>query len=187
MVFSPEVREALQQGNLAVIPTDTLYGIVCMARSRKVVEKLYRIRGRDQNKPCILLIGDITALKEFDIVLNAKERALLEQHWPGPLSVVFDCPGSRWEFLHRGSETLAFRIPHDEELRMFLSTTGPLLCPSANKQGEPPARTVEEARCSFGEQVAVYVEGGRREGHPSTVARLKNGAWEVLRAGAAIL
>jgi len=74
MIFSREVAEALQKGELVVIPTDTLYGIVCSARDKEAVEKLYRIRGRDAAKPCIILIADISGLKEFGIVLSEADR-----------------------------------------------------------------------------------------------------------------
>lgn len=184
MLFSDKVIRLLQAGKLAVIPTDTLYGIVCAARSQEAVEKLYHIRGRDTAKPCILLIDDISAFGEFGIFVNKADRQALEKVWPGKVSVVFDCAVDEWEYLHRGTATLAFRVPDDEGLRTLLRTTGPLLAPSANQEGQQPARTVVEAENYFGDHVAVYVDGGSRESLPSTVARLRSGVWEVLRTGA---
>ncbi|MEK9151283.1 MAG: L-threonylcarbamoyladenylate synthase [Patescibacteria group bacterium] len=184
MLFSEELIRFLREGQLAVIPTDTLYGIVCAARSREAVERLYRVRGRDVAKPCILLIDDISALEEFGIALSEADTKALEKVWPGKVSVVFDCPEKRFEYLHRGTKTLAFRIPDGQELRALIRKTGPLLAPSANQEGQPPARTVVEARNYFGDQVATYVDGDYRESLPSTVARLRGGVWEVLRQGA---
>jgi L-threonylcarbamoyladenylate synthase len=187
MVFSSEVAEALQAGELAVIPTDTLYGIVCQAKSADAVEKLYRARGRDDAKPCIILIADISELKDFGIEVSSLDEQALSKHWPGKVSVVFDCTVSsleEWKYLHRGTHTLAFRVPADEELRNLLRNTGPLLAPSANPEGKEPAHTVKEAKDYFGDLVSVYVDGGYRNSLPSTVARLENGVWKVLREGA---
>ena len=188
MLFSDDVISSLQLGKLAVIPTDTLYGIVCSARDKEAVEKLYHLRGRDAAKPCIILIADISGLKEFGIVLSEADAKTLHKVWPGKVSVVFDCLGDEWVHLHRGgTKTLAFRVPDDEGLRNLLHNTGPLSAPSANLEGQPPAHTTAEAKNSFGDQVALYVDGGHRESLPSTVARLHDGVWKVLRQGEIIL
>lgn len=189
MLFSDAIIRSLQKGELAVLPTDTVYGIVCTALVRETVEKLYHVRGRSATKPCIVLIADISDLQEFGIVPSEVDTEILERHWPGKVSVVFDCPdeNKKWEYLHRGTETLAFRIPLDEGLRNLLRNTGPLLAPSANGEGQPPAHTLAEAKEYFGDQVAIYADGGYRESLPSTVARLRNGVWEVLREGAVVL
>jgi L-threonylcarbamoyladenylate synthase len=189
MLFSDATVQSLRKGELAVLPTDTMYGIVCAAPIREAVEKLYRARQRAPVKPCIILIADISDLREFGIVPSAVDIEVLKRHWPGKVSVVFDCPdeNEKWEYLHRGMKTLAFRVPDDEELRNLLCTAGPLLAPSANKEGCLPAHTLAEAKDYFGDQVSVYVDGGYREGLSSTVARLRSGVWEVLREGAVAL
>lgn len=187
MVFPQTVVEALQNNQRAVIPTDTLYGIVCTARSEDAVEKLYRARGRDLAKPCIILIADISELKNFGIQVSSLDEQALSTYWPGKVSVVFDCVSDKWTYLHRGTKSLAFRIPDDEELRTLLRNTGPLLVPSANTEGMPPAHTIEEAKNYFGDQVSVYVDAGYQDSLPSTVARLRNGVWETLREGAVTL
>ena len=187
MLFSDDIISSLRAGKLAVIPTDTLYGIVCSARDKEAVEKLYRIRGRHETKPCIILIADISGLEEFGITLSEADEKALSQVWPGKVSVAFDCAfenAEEWNYLHRGTKALAFRIPDDEELRTLLRNTGPLSAPSANPEGKSPAHTVAEAKSYFGDQVVIYVDGGYRDSFPSTVARLHNGVWEVLREGA---
>ena len=187
MLFSETLVQSLRQGHLAVIPTDTLYGIVCLAHSPEAVAELYRVRGRDPDKPCIILIDDIAALSHFGIALTAADTQALKKVWPGPVSVVFDCPSPEYRYLHRGTETLAFRMPADDELRTLLRNTGPLLAPSANPEGQQPARTVPEAKRYFGAGVLSYVDGGRRESLPSTVARLRGGVFEILRQGKTVL
>lgn len=177
----------MKNGAVAVIPTDTVYGIVCSVRLPDVVEKLYTLRGRDHHKPCIILLSDISGLEEFGIAVSTSDGALLHTVWPGKVSVVFDCPKEQWLYLHRGTKTLAFRVPDDRELRNLLHNIGPLIAPSANTAGSLPAHTLAEAKNYFGDQISLYVDGGYCESLPSTVARLKNGVWEVLRKGAVTL
>lgn len=186
MLFSDALVQSLRKGKLAVIPTDTLYGIVCSARDKETVDKLYHIRGRDVSKPCIILLADISGLEEFGIALSKTDEKVLNERWPGKVSVVFDCldENEKWSYLHRGTETLAFRVPDDEELRNLLRNTGPLLAPSANMEGQLPAHTIAVAKAFFGDHITIYVDGGYRDSLPSTVARLRNGVWEVLREGA---
>lgn len=187
MPFPTTLIQTLQAGHLAVIPTDTLYGIVCSAYAPDAVAELYRARGRTPDKPCIILIDDVSALLHFDIVLTDANTQALKKVWPGKVSVILDCPALRYAYLHRGTDTLAFRIPADEELRTLLRNTGPLLAPSANTEGQPPARTLAEAKAYFGNAVSIYVDGGYRESQPSTVVRLANGAYTVIRHGAGAL
>jgi len=78
-------------------------------------------------------------------------------------------------------------MPGDVDLREFLSSTGPVIAPSANPSGEPPAETAEEAEAYFHDDVDFLVDAGRRTGAPSTVARIEGGKWKVLREGAVIL
>ena len=111
----------------------------------------------------------------------AAERAMLASVWPGSVSVILPCPDTRWGHIHRGTETVAFRVPDDAELREFLSSSGPIIAPSANPSGLPPATTVEEADAYFHDDADFLVDGGRLSGVPSTVARIVDGKWDVLR------
>src|SRR5688500_14387435 len=127
-----KVVEILKQGGVGILPTDTLYGLVCSALNSKSVERVYRLRRRSPDKPSIILISEIADLKLFGIYLDQFTEDFLISHWPAPLSVVLPCLEDKFEYLHRGTKTLAFRVPDDENLRSLLSQTGPLIAPSAN-------------------------------------------------------
>jgi len=173
---------ALKAGGLAVIPTDTIYGLVCSALDPAAVQHLYALRQRDPAKPCVILISQLDDLQRFDLTVSAIQQTTLATYWPGPVSVVLPCKSADWVYLHRGAMSLAFRMPADETLRTFLAQTGPLLAPSANPEGSQPATTVAEAQAYFGAQVAVYVDGGQRDGKPSRLVRLDaRAAAETLR------
>jgi tRNA A37 threonylcarbamoyladenosine synthetase subunit TsaC/SUA5/YrdC len=106
------------------------------------------------------------------------------------VSVVLPLPSNlsvlkNWHYLHRGSGTLAFRLPRPTALRALLKATGPLAAPSANPAGQPPATTIKEARAYFGLKVAVYADGNAHSGSPSTLVHLAaDGALTLLRPGA---
>lgn len=166
------------------MPTDTLYGVVASAMDAAAVERVYRVRGRDEGKPCIVLIGDIDALERFGIVLGERMRSMLEEVWPGKVSVILPCPDERFAYLHRGTGTIAFRVPDVPALRGLLRKTGPLIAPSANPQGKPPAKTIAEAKNYFGDTVDFYIDGGTLDSEPSTVVRFIDGKLSVVREGA---
>lgn len=174
----------LNGNGIVVMPTDTLYGIVGKALNPRVVERIYQIRKRTPSKPCIILIGDISELGKFLIVLNQEEEKTLKEYWgkPHPVSIVLDCPEERFSYLHRGTKTLAFRIPHPNKLKDLLLKTGPLIAPSSNIEGMPPAQNIASARQYFGDSVDLYVDGGIITGSASKIIKLhKDGSVSILR------
>jgi L-threonylcarbamoyladenylate synthase len=162
----------LAAGQLVVMPTDTIYGLVCSARRPEAVERLYAVRQRNPQTPCIVLIGAVSQLEEFGIGLSTALQAQLANYWPGPTSIVLSCADPKWKYLRRGRYTLAVRLPDYPALRSLLLAAGPLIAPSANLPGHPPATTVREAQAYFGEAVDVYIDGGTLTGAPSRLIGL---------------
>lgn len=191
MKCSQQIIKFLKEGGVGVVPTDTVYGIVCSALNEKSVEKVYEIRRRRPDKPCIILIADISDLSLFGIGIdspsNQVTKQLIGQLWPGPVSIVLPCNKEELSYLHRGTNTLAFRLPANEDLRAMLRETGPLIAPSANPEGQAPAVTIEKAREYFSDSVDFYEDAGPRAGEPSTVVSVENGRIRILRQGSAII
>jgi len=177
----------LAAGGVGVLPTDTIYGIVGSALRKKTVERIYRLRRRDTKKPMIVLISSLADLRLFGIALNKKERVLAQRMWPGKVSIVMPCPSKKFAYLHRGMKTLAFRMPEPSWLRTLLKRTGPLVAPSANLAGDPPAKTITAAKRYFAANVEFYANAGRRISRPSTIIKIENGTLSVLRKGAVIV
>jgi tRNA threonylcarbamoyl adenosine modification protein (Sua5/YciO/YrdC/YwlC family) len=177
-----EVIDVLSRnGAIAVIPTDTVYGVVARASDKQAVSRLYELKQR-HHKPGTLIAASIDQL----VTLGIPRRYLkaVEQYWPGAVSVVIPC-GPALEYLAQGQHSLAIRIPSKPDLLQLLEQTGPLLTSSANRPGEPTATNVAGARAYFGDRVDYYQDGGNLEGQaPSTVIRIIDDAVEVLRAGA---
>jgi L-threonylcarbamoyladenylate synthase len=175
----------LKQGGIIVAPTDTIYGVLGSALNRKTVENIYKVRARDKGKPCIVLISSFSQLGKFDIKISKEQKKSLEAFWPGKVSVVLDCKNKKFSYLHRGTDTIAFRMvgPKNKNLYKVISKAGPLSAPSANPEGLPSAKNIVEAKKYFGNKIDLYINGGTKISKPSTLIRFKDGEIEILRQG----
>ncbi|MBP6912245.1 MAG: threonylcarbamoyl-AMP synthase [Candidatus Pacebacteria bacterium] len=184
------MRKKLQPYNgICILPTDTLYGLCTSALDKNAIEKIYEMKGRDDTKPFIILISNIKDLETFGVSLSLirKHRQLLDTLWPGKVSIIFplkQIAQQKYRYLHRGTGTLAFRVPKKKSLVAFLKTSGPLVAPSANLQGKKPAETISEAKKYFGNDVDHYIGGGRLRGSPSSIVEIANdGTVNLVREG----
>ncbi len=173
--------DTLKRGGAVVMPTDTIYGIVGRAQDESVVKRIYKIRKRDENKPCIILIGNINELEKFGINFTEEQKREIKK-CVEPTSFVVDFDNEKFSYLHRGTKTLAFRLPVQKELRGLLIETGPLIAPSANLEGLSPAKNIDEAEKYFGDAVDLYMDGGTIESKASKIIELhKDGSVSILR------
>lgn len=171
--------EVLKDGGVAVIPTDTVYGVVCTAADQGAVKRLYELKSRE-NKPGTVIAASIDQL----VGLGIKRRCLtaVEQFWPNPISV--EIPHDMM-YLNQNTGRQAFRIVSDKKLLEMLEKTGPLLTSSANLPGKPESKTIDEAKRYFDDKIDFYLDGGEmKEAKPSTLIRIVDDAVEVLRQGA---
>lgn len=169
-------------GDIAVIPTDTIYGIVAQATNPSAVQKIYDVKQRNPSKPFIILISSLDDLKLFEIPLSKTVNDLLDTYWPGPVSIILDCPNPQFEYLHRGTDALAFRLPQNEKIRQLIKVTGPLVAPSANPEGLPTATNISEAKAYFDGRITCYIEGDVNT-NPSKIIRITgDGSEEIIRA-----
>ena len=165
-----------------MLPTDTIYGIVGSALKPTTVERIYQLRKRNPKKPMIILVSSITDLKRFGVNLDSKTKKILKRFWPGKVSIILPCPSKKFVYLHRGTKTLAFRLPAKKSLCALLRKTGPLVAPSANIEGKRSARTIAEAKHYFGSRVDFYLDIGRLAGKPSKLVNLLGRRRAVVRA-----
>lgn len=174
----------IKEGKIGVMPTDTIYGIVGSALNPRTVQDIYLIRDRDSSKPMIILISSLEDLKKFNIFLSPEQKEYLQKIWPNPVSVILPCSDQVFVYLHRNKNSLAFRLPKNEDLLKVLKETGPLVAPSANPEKQKPAEDIEEAKKYFGDKISFYLDGGKIQSKPSTVLQLyEDGSHIVLRKG----
>jgi len=180
-----DALDILKKGGIAVIKTDTLYGIVADATNKEAVERIYQIKKREKDKPFIILIPDVSFIKQFGINISEREKEILNEKG---ITVIIDLPEEKLKdlkYLHRGKNSLAFRIPDKKDLIEFLYKLGkPVVAPSANISGQEPATTIEEAIKNLGENIDIYIDQGKSDTLPSTIVKVKqNGKIEILRQG----
>lgn len=178
----PRLDVLLQSDDaIGVLPSDTLYGVMCRAADKAAVTRLYALKQRE-HKPGTVIAASVEQL--VDLGIPRRYLKAVVQFWPNPISVVVPTTPAL-AYLDQSKMSLAVRVPDDPAIIQLLQKHGPLLTSSANQPGQPPATTIQEAQAYFGAAVDFYVDGGDLSGREgSTIIRVVDDAVEVLRQGA---
>jgi L-threonylcarbamoyladenylate synthase len=176
---------ALSRGELALIPTDTVYGVAADAFTPAAVTRLLAAKNRGRSMPVPVLIGEASTLAGLVAVVPPVATRLAEAFWPGGLTLVVEHARTLAWDLGDAEGTVAVRLPDDDVARDLLRRTGPLAVSSANRSGRPAATTAAEAQYQLGEHAAVVLDGGPRlDSRPSTIVDCTAPTPRVLRIGA---
>lgn len=181
--------EVLLSGGVAVIPTDTVYGLAAHPDFPAAVERLYTIKGREAKKPIALLAADAQAVARFGYPLVG-EAQRLAAFWPGALTLVIAPAGAGTAPTRADAVPEGFRVPDHAWTRRLLAKCGGVLrVTSANLSGQRPATDAPQALADVGLSADLVVDDGISPGGvPSTVVRVKHdGTHEILRQGALTL
>jgi L-threonylcarbamoyladenylate synthase len=176
---------AVQEGQLVVLPTDTVYGVGADAFNAEAVSALLAAKGRGRSMPPPVLVGSVAAAAALAESLGAFGQDLIDEFWPGPLTLIFRAsPTLMWD-LGDTLGTVAVRMPLHPIALDLLRRTGPMAVSSANKHGLPAATTADEAQAQLGDEISVYLDGGPcADNVPSTILDLTGSVPRLLRAGA---
>ncbi len=176
---------AVQEGQLVVLPTDTVYGVGADAFNPGAVTALLAAKGRGRSMPPPVLVGSVRAAAALTESLGAFGQDLIDEFWPGPLTLVFrSSPTLMWD-LGDTMGTVAVRMPLHPVALDLLRRTGPMAVSSANRHSLPAAATAVAAQDQLGDSVAVYLDGGPcADNVPSTILDLTGTVPRMLRAGA---
>jgi tRNA threonylcarbamoyl adenosine modification protein (Sua5/YciO/YrdC/YwlC family) len=176
---------AARAGELIVLPTDTVYGIGADAFIPAAVTTMLAAKGRGRNMPPPVLVGTARAAAALVDDLGAFGQDLIDEFWPGALTLVFRAsPTLLWD-LGDTKGTVALRMPLHSIALDVLRQTGPLAVSSANRHGQPSAVSADEAEQQLGEAVSIYLDGGPcADNIPSTILDLTSVIPKVLRVGA---
>jgi tRNA threonylcarbamoyl adenosine modification protein (Sua5/YciO/YrdC/YwlC family) len=179
-----EAAAALRKGELVVLPTDTVYGLAADAFDPAAVASLLAAKGRGRQAPPPVLVGTVRAAAALVEDFGTAGEDLIDQFWPGGLTLVCRARQSLVWDLGDTKGTVAVRMPLHQVTLDLLKRTGPLAVSSANHSGEPSATTAAEAEAKLGESVAVYLDGGPCPGDAaSTIVDLTGTVPRLLRAG----
>ncbi|MUL40068.1 threonylcarbamoyl-AMP synthase [Streptomonospora sp. PA3] len=180
-----DAASSVRRGELVVLPTDTVYGIGADAFSPGAVSGLLEAKGRGRDMPPPVLVGSVRAAHALIEDLGNYGQDLIEEFWPGPLTIVCTAaPSLSWD-LGDTKGTVAVRMPMHPVALELLKEVGPMAVSSANLSGHPAATTAQEAEKQLGDSVAVYLDGGACDDDtPSTIVDLTYAVPRVLRDGA---
>lgn len=169
--------EAVRAGELAILPTETVYGVAARADSPEAMARLYAAKGRDESKRIALFASGIEAVRASGAQVDELAERLAAAFWPGPLTMVLRNAAGGWD---------GFRVPDHAVALAWIHELGFLpAVTSANRSGEPPARSAPEAWDALAPHVALALDAGPvAAGIPSTVVKVGGGGVEILRAGA---
>lgn len=148
------IADTLVRGGIVVIRTDTLYGVIACVNNEAAVQKVYAVKQRNPAKQCIVLLASSDMAPAYQHQLRDHSENAAK-----PTTVVVPATNEPiW--LRRTSNSIAYRVTSEPLLNDVIRLSGPVVAPSANPEGQPPARTIAEARAYFGDAVDLYVDGG---------------------------
>ena len=177
-----EIASILRQGGVALLPTDTIYGLHALANDSPAIERLATIKGRDDGKPFVVIGANDAQLEQIGIAFRPDVRTILTSLWPAPLTAVL--PLSHPVAAGRGARALAVRVPDVAWLRELLSRTGPLASTSANRSGDPPISTPNQLDPELQNRLDLVVDMGVFEGEPSMIVDFTGDEPRLVREGA---
>jgi L-threonylcarbamoyladenylate synthase len=188
-VPEPQVQaaiDALRDGKLAIVPTDTVYGLAASAPSEEAVRRLYRAKGRETPQPTALVAAAVADLPDYLPELDEQARTVAGALLPGPYTLVVANPARRYPWLTgERPETLGVRVPAVAGAALaVLAGAGAIAATSANLPGGRDPRRLEDVPPELRAAAAALVDGGALPGTPSTVLDLTGAEPRVLREGA---
>lgn len=181
-----QAANVLRKGGVIGYPTETVYGIGCSTFKDQAVDRIFDLKHRDKSKAMIVIAADIIQISDIvDEIPESAER-LMENFWPGPLTIVFNSSSLIKDFEFGKSKTIAVRIPDNPICLSLLKFTGfPLVSTSANISGQPSAITAKEVLNYFGDQLDLVIDGGTTPTtNPSTVIDVTRNPARIIREGA---
>jgi len=165
-----KVATALLAGQVVLLPTDTIYGLSCLATNETAVRRILEMKGRSDNKPLISLVNS-WAMVERQAIIENKVRNYLSAVWPGPVTAVLVSRQHLPAAVTGGLPTIALRWPKNEWLNQLITLIGqPLVSTSANLAGQEPIVSIEEASQYFiNDQPDLIIDAGVLKNPPSRI------------------
>ena len=177
--------QALSEGKLVALPTDTVYGIAVNASRHSAVRRLFEIKQRSADNPLPVLIADSEQVNTAARQIPSLAHHLAERFWPGPLTLILHKSPAISDLVTAGQPTVGLRVPDHELPRQILRLADfPVAVTSANISDQPAARTAQQVLVSLGSAIDMLIDDGPCPGGmPSTVLDLTVSPPEILRDG----
>lgn len=185
--------DLIQQGQLVIVPTETVYGLAADATNSNAVRKIFEVKGRPSNNPLIVHVASLDDIFRYSDLTRSYNPSLIESRvralaplWPGPLSIILPKGRRIPDIVSAGGDSVALRIPrHPVALRLIELCQRPIAAPSANPSMYISPTTSQHAQDMLGDKVSCVLEGGPCSvGLESTVLSLLHETPTILRPGA---
>jgi L-threonylcarbamoyladenylate synthase len=177
-------REALLDGGVALVPTDTVYGLAVHPRRPEAIDALFALKDRPRTRELPIMVATPDELPALGVQVTEPARRLLAAFSPGPLTVALGVDAAVAPGWLQGRDEIGVRVPSDPDLRALLSDVGALLVTSANAHGEPTQQAPGPILAQLAGRPDAVVDGGVRSGVPSTVVNCHLDAPRIEREGA---
>jgi L-threonylcarbamoyladenylate synthase len=176
--------KAMREAKLVVTPTDTVHGVAADAFDPDATARIFTAKGRARSHPLPVLVRSQKQLPALTPLVSETLDRLVAAYWPGPLTIVVPCqPQLRWD-IGDNDGTVAVRMPLDEVALELIRVVGPLAVTSANRAGQVPGPTAQDALEQLGDAVELYLDDGpRTAATPSTIVDVTRREPYVLREG----
>ena len=168
--------QVLRSGGIVAFPTETVYGLGVCADNDTAIDNLYSAKQRSRDKKLSIMIAEPDDVRKHVKQITPIANKLISSFWPGPLTIIFDLPDNR---------TVGIRNSSHHVVRDLLNAAGKsIVSTSANISGRPPATDAQQVISSFSDKVDVVLDGGSAEaGRPSTVVKIVDNTFEIIRHG----
>jgi L-threonylcarbamoyladenylate synthase len=177
--------ERLAQGGVIALPTDTVYGIAASLSHPAAIARLYDIKGRPSDRPIPILVSSTDMIESYVLRYEEDVGLLLDQFWPGPLTIVLPARKGMPAEVTAGGATVGIRMPnHPLAIEVIARAGGAVACTSANRSGDSPATHASEVAGTLGADLDLILDGGIAPGGvPSTVIEIAEDVIHVHREG----
>lgn len=180
-----EIAKIVKSGGIAIIPTDTVYGIVADALNENAVKKIYDLKQRDMSNPMSVLVSDISMIKKITKNISSQEEEIINNFFPGALTIIFNKSNIVPNIVTAGLDTIGVRMPNNKFILELIKTLKvPIVATSCNLASEMPIIEIDEIKRKFKNKVDCIVDEGKAKiGIPSTIIKMEEGKIKVLREG----
>lgn len=176
--------EVINNSNIAVVPTDTVYGIIGDATNIDVIHKVYEVKKRDYSKPLILMVSSIDMLEKYVLEINDIEKKLIDKYWPGKLTILFKKNNNIDDLITSGSNLVGIRYPDNKELNELMDKLNkPLISTSCNISSKEVITSIDMLEEDISKHVSYVYDGGILSDTSSTIVRVNDGKIEIIRDG----
>ena len=176
---------AIREGKLVLFPTETVYGIGANALDGEAVCQIFTAKGRAQDNPLIVHISNVYMLRNLVEKPNEIERKLMNNFWPGPLTIVLNRKNTVPDVVTAGLDTVGIRMPSNIIAKKLIEYSGvPIAAPSANISGKPSGTKISDIITELDGKVEYIIDSGMADiGLESTVVRVEDSTVHILRPG----